>query len=757
VVVLGVLVLALAAVGIAGFGDGDSALQRWAVPLAATLAATAVALRVTTVEHERRAWTPLAVGLAACALGSLLWAAFRGHAGDARPSPSHALWLAFYPAAYLTISSLLRRSFVRAPANMWLDGLLAAMTFSAVGVALIHGPLFHQGNGPTAALAMQVTYALGDVLLLALIIGVVAMSGWRPGRRWPLIGAALLCWLAADVINLNDIARGETAVPAIALAGWTLGFGLLALAPWHRADEPEGLRVEGLRTLLAPSVCSAIALGMLALDQAVATNTVTVVLALGAVAFALARTTLTLREVQLLADARHESLIDELTGLPGRRHFYRRLDGALRQAEAESVPLGLLIFDLDRFKELNDTLGHGAGDTLLQLVGRRLREALGRSTLLARTGGDEFAVLLAPGQGTDGALRAARKVEEAISRPFAVEGLELDIGVSIGVAIYPEHATEESELLRRADVAMYLAKEAGGGVALYDPARDLHTRDRLTLGRELRAGLQRGELTLFFQPKVDPQLGRVLGLEAVVRWRHPVHGLLAAPDFLPVASRSGLMPQVTRAVLDAALGHLARWRADGLELTVAVNLAVSDLVDAELPAEVARLLADHGLPADALELEVTEDGVISDPGPASATINALAELGVRIAVDDFGTGWSSLRHLRRLPFHELKIDRSFIADMLTDDDSAAIVRTTLDLARSLRVGVVAEGVEDAETWAALAELGCDAIQGFVLSRPLTAAQIEVWLSARREGAIARCPLPGESPPAVASTPGRFRL
>jgi predicted signal transduction protein with EAL and GGDEF domain len=369
-------------------------------------------------------------------------------------------------------------------------------------------------------------------------------------------------------------------------------------------------------------------------------------------------------------------------------------------------------------------------------------------------------VLLAPGQDGDDALRVAGKVLEAIERPFEVEGLELDIGASVGVALYPDHATEDGELMRRADVAMYLAKGAGGGVAMYDPDRDLHTRDRLALGRQLRAGLDRDELTIFFQPKVDPQLGRVLGVEALVRWQHPAHGLLMPPDFLPLASRSGLMPKVTRTVLDGALAKMAEWRADGLDLTVAVNLAVSDLLDHELPGDVERLLARRDVPPTCLALEVTEDGLIADPEGAAATLDAIARLGVRISLDDFGTGWSSLAHLRRLPVDELKIDRSFVADMANDEDDAAIVRTTLDLARSLRLRVVAEGVEDDDTWTLLAGLGCDAIQGYVLSRPLPAAQIDAWLAARREGAIARCSPPGGGP-ALPKTDGvtrlRFRL
>jgi diguanylate cyclase (GGDEF)-like protein len=733
-------------------------LHQWAAPTASVLAAGSVLLRVATVERERRAWTPLAVGITAYALAWLLFAALWANDPHAPlPSPADPLWIAFYPAAYATIAMLLRRSFVRAPASMWLDGLLAALAFAGVGVALIYAPLVGGATGPALGVAVQVIYPLGDLLLVALVLGVIAMSGWRPRSRWGVLGGAMLCWFAGDTINLNVAAGGSTVAPAIALALWCVGLGLLAIVPWQRPDSPEGLRVEGLRMLLAPALFSLIALATLAVDQIHDTNAVTDVLSLSAVAVSLARTLLTLREIQLLADARHESLTDELTGLPSRRQFNRRLDTALRQAEAESLPLGLLIFDLDRFKDLNDTLGHGAGDTLLQLVARRVRDGLGRGALLARLGGDEFAVLLPPGKGRDAAQRAATKVLDACERPFEVEGLELDIGASVGVALFPEHAHDEGELMRRADVAMYLAKGEGGGVAVYDPTRDLHTRDRLALGQQLRAGLDRGEIVVYYQPKVDPQLGRVLGVEALVRWQHPVHGLMMPPAFLPLAARSGLMPKLTRQVLAGALAQLASWRADGLDLTVAVNLDVSDLGDPELAADVARLLAEHDVPPTLLALEVTEDGLIADPETAAATLDAIAALGVRISLDDFGTGWSSLAHLRRLPVDELKIDRSFVMDMANDEDDASIVRTTLDLARSLRLRVVAEGVEDEETWTLLADLGCDAIQGFVLSRPLPPAQLEAWLAPRREGSIARCTPPGQEPLPAEPVPGRFRL
>jgi diguanylate cyclase len=694
-----------------GGARGTPALERWAIAAVAVLAAAVVAARAVAVERERRVWAPLALGLATTAIGAAI-----------TTTPSDLVWLATTSATGITVVGLMRRSLHRAPASTWMDGVIATLTFAAAGLAVV------QAGRP-----------LGDLAFVVVILAIVAMSGWRPGPRWLLVGAAMLAWFVADTL------------PSGAAPLWPAGLALLAVAAWTRPhDAAEVVTADGIRLLLLPAGFSVVALGLLAVDHVEALNAVSVGLALAAVLVALARTTITLREYQLLADARHESLTDALTGLPSRRHFHRRLSAARREAEAEGLPFALLIFDLDRFKELNDTLGHAAGDALLQLVGQRLTAALaGDDALVARLGGDEFAVLLPPGTERARALAAGTTVVDAVARPFAIDGLALDVGVSVGVALHPEHASDGGELMRRADVAMYLAKGAGGGVALYDAARDLHTRDRLALGQQLRDALDGDQLEVFFQPKADPQLGRVTGMEALVRWRHPVNGLLAPADFLPLAARSGVMGRLTRHVLATAVAQLAAWRADDglglVELTVAVNLAAGDLADEALPDDVLALLAAHGVPPTALTLDVREDGLVgADFDGAAAVLDRLARRGVAIALDDYGTGRSSLVHLRRLPVAELKVDRTLIAGLTGDEDAAAIVRTTLDLARSLRLRTVAEGVEDDDTWRALADLGADAVQGHALSRPLPAAQATAWLAARRDGAVARAALPGES-------------
>jgi diguanylate cyclase (GGDEF)-like protein len=421
---------------------------------------------------------------------------------------------------------------------------------------------------------------------------------------------------------------------------------------------------------------------------------------------------------ELLA-TRELALTDELTGLPNRRLFAERLQAAL---EGEPAPLAVAMVDLDRFKELNDTLGHHAGDALLAQLGARLAAATGDAGLVARLGGDEFALLL-PGAGLAKAADVARRIGGALQDPFEIDGLELVMDASVGAALCPEHGTDAQGLLQRADVAMYQAKAARTGFQIYEPARDRHSRERLELIAELRRALERDELVLHYQPKVDLANGRVAGVEALVRWQHPVHGLRGPGAFLPHAEHTALMRPLTLHVLETALAQLAEWRAAGLDLHVAVNLAVQNLLDLRTPGQVAELLSRHGLPAGALTLEVTESLMLHDPQRAGEVLHDLRELGVGLALDDFGTGYSSLEHLKRLPVDELKIDKSFVMSMDTDRANRAIVASTSALGRALGLRVVAEGVESGASAAVLAAIGCDLAQGFHYSPPVPAAQL----------------------------------
>ncbi|GAC1315618.1 MAG: hypothetical protein NVSMB2_07580 [Chloroflexota bacterium] len=416
---------------------------------------------------------------------------------------------------------------------------------------------------------------------------------------------------------------------------------------------------------------------------------------------------------------------DSLTELPNRAVLHERLE-----AELCSTHLGpaLLLMDLDGFKEINDTLGHHAGDELLKGVAARLRMAIRAGDHPARLGGDEFGLLL-PSTSPDAALQVAENVLRALEEPFTVEGQQVSVGASLGLAVCPDDGSDASTLLRHADVAMYAAKQAHIGVARYAPEQDQHNAGRLALASELREALGRDELVLHYQPKRNLRSGRIVRVEALVRWQHPAHGLMSPDTFVPLAESTGLIGLLDRWVLNAALRQSAEWRADGLDVPVAVNLSVQDLRDRGLPELIAGLLRHYEVPAEGLILEITETGLLGDPARAFEVLQGLRALGLQIAIDDFGAGNAALGYLKHLPVDELKIDRSFVQDMRQNIGDAAIVRATIDLAHRLGMAVVAEGVEDGATLDVLAALGCDLAQGYYISRPLAASAFVEWLRA----------------------------
>jgi diguanylate cyclase (GGDEF)-like protein len=439
-----------------------------------------------------------------------------------------------------------------------------------------------------------------------------------------------------------------------------------------------------------------------------------------------------LRNDELIGRLRHDALHDALTGLPNRTHLQRGVTTALAEVAAGRVPgAAVMILDLDEFKEVNDTLGHHQGDALLVEIGARLTAAVGADGSVARLGGDEFAVLLPATADEDVAFRIARTLLQVLEQPVPLDGLAVEVGASIGIALAPAHASDTAALLKCADLAMYDAKSSTGGMRLYEP--DLHATSprRLTLVSELRAALHDGSVVVHVQPKAALASGRVVGVEALVRWKHPERGWVPPDDFVPVAERSGLIGLLTTRVLDASLAACAQWRAAGHDLGIAVNLSTRSLQDPAIVDEVAGLLLRYGVPADRLTLEVTESSVMADPGRAVALLGQLRALGVRLSIDDFGTGYSSLSYLQRLPVQEVKIDRSFVSALSGDGENAAIVRAIVDLGRHLGLDVVAEGVEDQGTWELLTSMGCDLVQGWHLARAMPADELPGWLAARR--------------------------
>jgi diguanylate cyclase (GGDEF)-like protein/PAS domain S-box-containing protein len=429
---------------------------------------------------------------------------------------------------------------------------------------------------------------------------------------------------------------------------------------------------------------------------------------------------------------RHQAVHDSLTGLPNRMLLKDRLTQALRAAVRAGAPLALLLLDLDRFKEINDTLGHHVGDLLLIEFAERLQDCIRESDTIARLGGDEFAILLPAASDVARARSVAGRITEAVQRPFEVAGgLRLEVGVSIGIAMYPEHATDQARLLQCADVAMYAAKKGAGPVQLYDREQDRNTVRHLTLSGALRRAIEGGELAFDFQPKLDLLAGTVHSVEALARWRHPGQGAILPDEFIPHAEQTGLIQPFTRWSFDAALAQLACWRDAGLGLSVAVNLSARSLHDEELPEIAAQLLRKWGVDPTLLTLELTESAVMLDPDAARRNLCRLHELGVRLSIDDFGTGYSSLSALQRLPLHEIKIDKSFVAQMVDNPNDLVIVRATIDLARNLGLAVVAEGIESERHLTALRDLGCGLGQGFFVSHPLPIEQLTAWFDEGR--------------------------
>ena len=435
----------------------------------------------------------------------------------------------------------------------------------------------------------------------------------------------------------------------------------------------------------------------------------------------------------------HQATHDSLTGLPNRKYLLETMDSALAYCERGCEPFALFILDLDRFKEVNDTLGHQTGDQLLQLVAKRIKTTLRDIDVVARLGGDEFAIYLPGVEDQDEAIEVARRVRGALVETFHLDDVLLELEASIGVAMHPRHGAEVGTLMRRADVAMYLAKETHADIEVYDPQRDRHSTNRLGLLAALRHAIEAGELELHYQPKVSLVGEDLVGVEALLRWDHPQRGQIPPDEFIPLAETSGLMHRLTEYVIDRALAQASVWRKMGLDVAVAVNVSARDLHGTELSLTVSEGLARHRVPASHLVLELTERTLMAEHSRVMDTLDALEALDVAISLDDFGTGYSSMFMLKRLPVTEIKVDRSFVSRMAEGEDDESIVRSIIDLAHSLGMNAVAEGVETQAVWSRLEALGCDSAQGWFVSRPMAPEAATVWLLANA-GRLSERPL-----------------
>jgi len=727
-----VVAVTLTVAGLTPFGWLDAMV--WPLRNAYTLTVGLLCvLRAVLVRGDRAPWAVLGGGLILYGAATLC-SSVAGYVAEGRqqaipPSIIDAGWLAFYPACYVTVFLLLRGRLLRLPRSLLLDGLIGLLGVAAVTTGL--GAVMKRREPALGLgdLVIALVYPLADLLLAVLVISVLGVLGRRAGRVWWLLGCGLLGFVAADAALASQTATAggfSPGGPTDVL--WAFSQLLLVLAAWQRPARTSPARVAGWGIVLIPAVLALTALGILVAGATVHLPRVTVLLAAATVIATLVRAALTLIEMQRLARSKALAMTDDLTNRPNRRGLDERLRAAIICAASAGHPLALLLLDLDRFKLVNDTLGHRIGDELLVEVSGRIATAVRPGDVVARLGGDEFAVVL---QGTDGvgAKLVADRVCAAFDGDFHVGTLTIPVTASVGAAVYPDQAANADELLRRADIAMYAAKKRHTGVENYDPRAGDASLVEFTLTEALRIGISGDQIEAYFQPKLEIATGRVRSVEALARWNHPERGLLAPDSFVLLAEHAGLMRPLTTAVLHQSCAQLASWRSAGLDVTAAVNISATDLLDRAFPDQVRGLLAAYGLGADALELELTETTLMLDRPRATAVLTELHDLGIRIAVDDYGTGYSTLAYLSGdFPVDVLKLDRVFVTRLECNDLVRKIVRSTVDLAHDLGLRVVAEGVESQRVLALLRELGCDLAQGFLVGQPAPAARITPALS-----------------------------
>jgi diguanylate cyclase len=696
----------------------------------AALAAGLCLLRAALVATDRAAWSLLGGGILAWAAGEAVWVPAPAAADAAPPSPADAGYLLFPVLALAAVALLLRGRSAR-PVPRWLlaDGLVWVLAAGSVAAALV-GPRLHAVSGGDAVgVLVALAYPVLDVALVGLLLVAVAATGFHEASWWAL-AAGIALFVAADAAWLLRATEGSYQVGGLPGIAWTGGLLLLAVAAWQRPVPVRQLRLRPWTVLAVPVLAVTVSLAVLASTAWVRPQPAAVQLAVAAVALAAGRATLALRR-SYATEAAGEAVTDELTGLANRRLLLARLDDAL----AGGKPHALVLLDLDRFKEVNDTLGHPVGDELLRRLGPRLAGTARPGETVARLGGDEFAVLLPGMAGEAEALRAAHRVLAGLVGAFVIDGLTLFMTASAGVALASAHGTDSATLLRCADVAMYQAKRSGAGAAVYRPRADPHSRSRLGAATDLKQAIADGAIVCLYQPQVDVATGVPVGMETLARLADPRRGLVPPEEFLDLAEQTGLMPALADLVLRSALAEARRWRADVRHLRVAVNLAASSLLDSGLPDRIAAALRAADLPADALALEISESA-LTDTGRARDTLDRLHAMGVAVCLDGYGTGRSSVVLLMELPVDQIKLDGGLVAAVRADQRARAIVRHTVLMAHALDIQVVAKGVEDPTTLGLVDELGCDHMQGYQIAPPMPAGEVAGWLSARRSGTAA---------------------
>jgi diguanylate cyclase len=734
--VLAAVLLAYLGLLIARPADESSTLiDGWGVVAFNLLAAGLCIARGLTRRNGRLVPLALGASVLSWALGDLaLTIESLGGASPPTPSVADAFYLAFFPLAYVGIVLFIRGEVRRLTTPSWLDSAIAALGAAAVCATFAFHSLLHSAGGGGLAVATNLAYPVGDLLLFALVIGSAAMLAGRSRAPWVLLATGMAVNAAGDTFNLFGSGIGATHL-GVTVDGvaWPTAILLISMAMWVPRGHADPLALQKPTGFLLPGLAALSSLVILAFGAFHHLDAIAVALASATLAVVGIRLSLSVRGLRTLTQERqYQSVTDHLTGLGNRRYLFGVLDGFFADCADSSIRqrrMAFLYIDLNRFKEINDSFGHPAGDELLRQLGERFRAPLRPTDALVRLGGDEFAVVLMDADADD-ATTIAQRLTASLDEPFVLDAVSVRIGASIGIARAPADATDSDGLVACADVAMYRAKMRGEAFALYQQDFD-DAGNLLRLAEELRQAVADGELALHYQPQLDLQTGEKLAVEALLRWRHPRLGDVPPLKFLPLAEQAGLMRDLTRWVLDQALAQCAAWRSTGETMAVAVNISATNLIDAGFARTVHDLLDRHGLPAQALVLEITETSIIAEFERARIVVDELNDFGVVVSIDDFGTGFTSLAYLSALSVGELKLDRTFITRLANDGRGRdlELVRSTIDLGHALGMRVVAEGIEDGATLELLRGLGCDVAQGYFIGRPQPAKSLQLSANA----------------------------
>ncbi len=639
-------------------------------------------------------------------------------------NPAGPLWvqaafLIFSPLTYLALALLLRAATPETATSAYLDGVIIALTVAALMV--LFRPLSVGDEADLPDLLLALSYPTLDLLQLTLLVAALVVLGRAAGWAWWcfLAGSALI-WFG-DSYWLLGLSLGQTQSNSGADMVWPLGMLLMAVGAWLP------LRSNASQPHLAwalPLLLTAAAFALIVYATFAPVPPLSVVLATGAVVAGALRSMGAFRSAAGRAHAQHLARTDELTGLTNRRGLMRIAGPVFGQ------PRALLLVDVDRFKQINDNLGHQAGDDVLHGLSVRFRALVGEGCVAARIGGDEFVFLLPADSTADDARSIAQALHGIAARPVQASGMDLQVELSIGIAVAPHHGSTLSDLMLAADRAMYRAKREHVSTQVYDPLWDGGQSGNLMVLQELRSGLERSEFTCYFQPQLDVLSNEIVAVEALVRWQHPLRGLLAAGEFLPLVEQTTLIRPLTDRILSISLQHLRQWDTAGIHLRLCVNISATSLLDRSLPLRLTELLSDHQIAAARLTLEITETALSGDEDRVRLVLFQLHEIGVEISIDDYGSGYSSLHQIGTMQAQELKLDREFVTGVGQRADLRSILAATVHLAHGLRLRMVAEGVESAADLDQVRLSGCDLAQGFYISKPLAAASLPQWLSQR---------------------------